>query len=1286
MNTQTNRNSVQPTVRNLRKHFLPLLLAVTGVLTGGSVGKAATAANIDFSTGYTAGNLVGANGWATYGTANTSPILVSSSGVALASVAGQSAYKQYTPYQFAESGGRLFIRMDINVTAASTGTTGADIFLLTREIDNSPAATKYQPQGKNYFRTYIKSSGSGFVLGWNPHNDTTAPTPPVFDTTVLNFNQTYTVLIRCDSTTGRNNDKSYLYVNPSYAADPTTLTPVLSRTSWTGNTDEFSYNVSSGTSGTPLTARLGGYLNVVLKQNSGNALTVSKIMVGDAMTDVGILPPAPGVPTSAAATSPGTGGFTANWAAVSSATGYYLDVATDSGFTSFVAGYDNKNVGNVVSSAVTGTFEGGTTLYYRVRAYNPTGTSANSAPQTVGITAVLYPTVSNATASGTVTWVNGPGWSPNKPVSASDATVTFNGALTAGATLTANNDSPGDFQLNSLVFSNSVTGTGTVNVTGNPFRFSANGTTNPTIIFTNNANLTQQVSNALQLDSSLTVTNAAAAILDGAISGTGALSKLGAGSLRLNAANSYAGGTTISSGTLQLGNNNALGTGSLTIAGGSTLSGTNGSKNITNPIVFLGNYTSLIAGVQKLDLTNQLSGNISGPGVIRNNTTFFTVYLANPTNSFDSVLISQGAIGANSFGVAGSPSPLGTNATINFGKDGVSILRYFGSGETNAKTLAFAPAATFSILENSGTGPIKFTSPLQILRTAPNTLILDAFSASGEFAASVTNLAGVNVAVDGTRLAKSGTGDWILSASNNYRNTSVQVGRLVAQDPNALPANRDVEMAGGTLLVNYTQPGATLGNLCLTNHKSASNRYTTEAETYKFNDSTIDLGTDRAATLVFSSATNWIVNQLTDPAATNTYGRNQYLKVANSAVGAGLYITNTNGVPLDRILCAEDTNLTAKITYSKRLIFVGSQTTPTITVVPTAAAITYGQTLAFSTLTGGSVSVPGAFEFTSPETAPIAGTATYQVIFIPSDETLYNTVTTTVSVTVNKANRTVTFPTAAAITYGQALGSATLTGGSTEGAFAFSAPASVPSAGVTQNFEVVFTPTDDVNYNYDKLTQQVAVTVNKADSTISTNPTGAAITVGQTLSSSALSGGSATGNNGVSLPGTFTWTEGNSTPAEGAGSYSVTFTPTDSANYRTASGTASVTVNPAPTGPTFANAFGGASATDLGPDGMANLLRYALGANSSSGSVVKPVTTLDANNLSITAIVRINDPKVTVVGESATDLASWNTTTIPGVADANQDGAIAGETQKQTFSVPRGASKTFLRLKATQTN
>jgi hypothetical protein len=121
-------------------------------------------------------------------------------------------------------------------------------------------------------------------------------------------------------------------------------------------------------------------------------------------------------------------------------------------------------------------------------------------------------------------------------------------------------------------------------------------------------------------------------------------------------------------------------------------------------------------------------------------------------------------------------------------------------------------------------------------------------------------------------------------------------------------------------------------------------------------------------------------------------------------------------------------------------------------------------------------------------------------------------------------------------------------------------------------------------------------------------------------------------------------------------------------------------------GPTFSSAFGGAGATAVGADGMANLLRYAMGANSASASVVKPVSSLDANNLSITAIVRINDTKVSIVGQSATDLAAWSTTPIVGVRTTDQTGATVGETERQVFSVSRGGTKTFLRLVAKQTN
>jgi hypothetical protein len=75
--------------------------------------------------------------------------------------------------------------------------------------------------------------------------------------------------------------------------------------------------------------------------------------------------------------------------------------------------------------------------------------------------------------------------------------------------------------------------------------------------------------------------------------------------------------------------------------------------------------------------------------------------------------------------------------------------------------------------------------------------------------------------------------------------------------------------------------------------------------------------------------------------------------------------------------------------------------TPTITTAPTASAITVGQTLADSTLSGGAASVPGTFAFTTPSTAPGVGTAPQGVTFTPADTANYDNATTSVNVTVN---------------------------------------------------------------------------------------------------------------------------------------------------------------------------------------------------------------------------------------------------------------------------------------------
>ena len=76
---------------------------------------------------------------------------------------------------------------------------------------------------------------------------------------------------------------------------------------------------------------------------------------------------------------------------------------------------------------------------------------------------------------------------------------------------------------------------------------------------------------------------------------------------------------------------------------------------------------------------------------------------------------------------------------------------------------------------------------------------------------------------------------------------------------------------------------------------------------------------------------------------------------------------------------------------------------PLVTVPPTASAITYGQSLASSTLSGGEASVTGTFAFTTPATMPDAGTSPYSVTFTPTDSSNHTTANSMVNLTVNAA-------------------------------------------------------------------------------------------------------------------------------------------------------------------------------------------------------------------------------------------------------------------------------------------
>ena len=103
-------------------------------------------------------------------------------------------------------------------------------------------------------------------------------------------------------------------------------------------------------------------------------------------------------PGATAATGLSSSGFTANWTAPSGTaaiTGYFLDVAADSGFTIFIPGYTNLSVtGN--SHAVTG-LNPATAYWYRVRAVNAGGTSTSSS--SIAISTLAAPSISSPSSS-----------------------------------------------------------------------------------------------------------------------------------------------------------------------------------------------------------------------------------------------------------------------------------------------------------------------------------------------------------------------------------------------------------------------------------------------------------------------------------------------------------------------------------------------------------------------------------------------------------------------------------------------------------------------------------------------------------------------------------------------------------------------------------------------------------------------------------------------------------------------------------------------------------------------
>jgi glucuronoarabinoxylan endo-1,4-beta-xylanase len=210
-----------------------------------------------------------------------------------------------------------------------------------------------------------------------------------------------------------------------------------------------------------------------------------------------------------------------------------------------------------------------------------------------------------------------------------------------------------------------------------------------------------------------------------------------------------------------------------------------------------------------------------------------------------------------------------------------------------------------------------------------------------------------------------------------------------------------------------------------------------------------------------------------------------YATTATASSPAGTYpITATLVDPSTRLPNYTVTNTPGTLKISA---------TPAVTAWPTAAALTYGQALSASTLTGGTASVAGAFAWTTPTTVPKVGGPAQSVTFTPTDTADYAPMNGTVSVTVTPATPTITWNAPAAITAGAALSSTQLSataassGSTVAGTFAYTSTScsltNPVQAGTTlvagvYTLGTTFTPSDTSDYN--AATASVTLTVNAA--------------------------------------------------------------------------------------------------------------------------------------------------------------------------------------------------------------
>jgi autotransporter-associated beta strand protein len=269
----------------------------------------------------------------------------------------------------------------------------------------------------------------------------------------------------------------------------------------------------------------------------------------------------------------------------------------------------------------------------------------------------------------------------------------------------------------------------------------------------------------------VTANNANNTTLSGAISGAGRLVKSGAGTLTLSSANSFAGGVTLNSGAINLQNATALGTGKLTLAGG-TLN--QGALSIGNAIEVT-EAASLTYANNQFGSNSALSGNgtlnVTGSGVSVN------LGIGDMTNFTGTLNI----LGGNFRKSTGSGSS--ASATVNIIGTSTSAAQYSRHSFVGTEHIGALSGNQHAIL-SGGNGTMTYS--------------IGALNQDTTYSGLIRNGAdGASVRV--VSLTKTGTGVLTLDGTNTYSGvTNINDGVLLIHGSNEGTGN--VNVAAGAVL------------------------------------------------------------------------------------------------------------------------------------------------------------------------------------------------------------------------------------------------------------------------------------------------------------------------------------------------------------------------------------------------------------------------------------------------------------------------------------------------------